>query len=257
MPKGAVGTTYTCTTCRETKDRDTQSVKTKDKDTKNVKAKAKDKKNAKAKEEDMESVNLTDREVSSVYVKAKGRKSVKAKEKDIKSTIVRNVRNKNKKSVIVEEKCRRSERVKQKYIRSLKVTARGHKTVSKRIKVSEGKKLEVIPKKGKHVFMTSKKKFNGHTRRTNGKSKNAKSEKSENGISFHKRKRSVVHHSYWLNGLLWTHKQITEQQRDFRERNIILALQDTDPTMKPLCCLCRKEYKSGVIYIGCERCQGK
>lgn len=41
----------------------------------------------------------------------------------------------------------------------------------------------------------------------------------------------------------------------FRERKILLPWQHSqDPSLEPVCCLCREEFKYGVIYIGCQNC---
>ncbi|XP_020271985.1 uncharacterized protein LOC109847150 [Asparagus officinalis] len=235
-----------------------------------------------------------DREISTVNVTARGKRSVMLK-KEIKSKIVGDkdkkrgkrsvmlkkeikskiVGDKDKKSMKVEESCRRSERVRQKSIGNRKLKSQGHKKVSKKRKISESKMVEAKEDKGKHVVTKIKIKFNGPKRSEEGisertrakikfngpkrskenKSESAKSEKYENGISWRKRKRSVVRFSYWLNGLLWTHKAVTEGQSDFKERNVILPFQQ-DLITTPCCCLCHQEYNSGVIYISCERCQG-
>lgn len=246
VPKGVITATYTCSRCRDTK-----TINIKEKDKRSVKVKDKDVKNVKAKERDIKSMNVVDRDISTLNIKIEGIKTMETKEKGMK----RSARDKETKSTKVEDPCRRSERVRQKNIRSVKIETHGHKTVSKRRNISEGKKIENIPRKRKYILLKSKKKFNGQKRSKKGKSKN-QFEKTLSGTSWHKRKRSVAHHSYWLNGLLWTRKPVTEQQSNFRERNIILPSQHTeDPVMKPLCCLCHKEYSSGVIYIGCERCQ--
>lgn len=267
MPKGVVTTTYTCSRCRDTEtiniNEDIKSVKVKDKEAKNVKAKNKDGKNAKAKDRDTKNVkankrgkkimNAVDGDISTTSTKTEGIKSVKSNKKGMKS---RSVMDREAKITKVEDTRRRSERVRQKNIRSVNVEIHGHKTVSVRRNISEGKKIDNILRKGKHILLKSKKKFNGQKGSKKGESK-SQFEKAEIGISWHKRKRSVAFYSYWLNGLLWTRKPVAEQQSNFGERNIILPSQRTeDPAMKPFCCLCHKEYSSGVIYICCEHCQG-
>ncbi|ONK63497.1 uncharacterized protein A4U43_C07F15760 [Asparagus officinalis] len=265
VPKGVVTTSYTCNRCKDAK-----TMSGKDKQRKTEKSKE-DTTNVKTKEENINSMNLMDREISTVNVTAWGKRSVMLK-KEIKSKIVGD---KDKKSMKVEESCRRSERVRQKSIGNGKLKSQGHKKVSKKRKISEGKAVEAKEDKGKHVVTKIKIKFNGPKRSEEGisertrakikfngpkrskenKSESAKSEKYENGISWRKRKRSVVRFSYWLNGLLWTHKAVTEGQSDFKERNVILPFQQ-DLITTPCCCLCHQEYNSGVIYISCERCQG-
>lgn len=247
------------------KDKDTKDLKLKsnvskivkanDKDPENLKAKETKNKNSKivkAKEQEIKSINATEGAMSNEDVKIKGKKNVREKKKGKKS---RTVKDKNKKNMQVEEQLRRSDRVKQRHTKITKVKSQGLKIVFKMRQISESKELDAIPNKGKRLLM-KRKKYNNRQRSKRGRPRKIKSEKSENGINWYKMKRSVVHHPYWLNGLLWSHESVTERQRDFRESNIILPSQLTDPSMKPSCCLCLQEYNSRAIYICCEHCQG-
>lgn len=163
---------------------------------------------------------------------------------------------------------------------TMKIKAQGRKGVSKKRKTLTGKKSKVLPtkgkctrqgspkkgklvqrllpKKGKHVVVKSKKKLNGKKKGRKGKRKKSQSRKSDNGITWPKRKRTIVHHSYWLDGLQWTGKLDNEQGKCFRRRKVLLPSQHLrDSSIQPVCCLCGKEYNSDIIYIGCESCEGK
>ncbi|XP_008787592.2 DDT domain-containing protein PTM [Phoenix dactylifera] len=172
---------------------------------------------------------------------------------------------------------------------TMKIKAQGHKGVSKKRKTLTGKKSKclptkrkrapqglprkgkhvprllpkkgkhvprLLPKKGKHAVVKSEKKLNGKKKGRKGKPKKSQSRKSDNGITWPKRKRTIVHHSYWLDGLQWTGKVDNEQGKCFRRRKVLLPSQHLgDPSVKPVCCLCGKEYNSDIIYIGCESCE--
>lgn len=162
----------------------------------------------------------------------------------------------------------------------MKIKAQGHKGVSKKRKTLTGKKSKglptkrkrapqglpkkgkrvqhLLPKKGKHVVVKREKKHNGKKKGRKGKPKKSQSRKSDSGITWPKRKRTIVHHSYWLDGLQWTGKLDNEQGKCFRRRKVLLPSQHLgDPSIQPVCCLCGKEYNSDIIYIGCESCEGK
>ncbi|XP_073114009.1 DDT domain-containing protein PTM isoform X2 [Elaeis guineensis] len=164
---------------------------------------------------------------------------------------------------------------------TMKIKAQGRKGVSKKRKTLTGKKSKglpmkgkcasnglpkkgkhaqrLLPKTGKHVVAKNQKKFNGKKKGKKGKKgkpKRSQSRKSDNGISWPKRKRTIVHHSYWLDGLQWTGKLDNEQGKCFRRRKVLLPSQHLgDPSVQPVCCLCGKEYNSDIIYIGCESCE--
>ncbi|KAJ0978019.1 hypothetical protein J5N97_013493 [Dioscorea zingiberensis] len=140
-------------------------------------------------------------------------------------------------------------------------------TKSKRRKLSAGKPSVVKPKKrknaspkkkpkkGKHVSLKHKKLL-GSKKGNHSRPKRGISNKSELDSSMHKRKRTTMHFSYWLNGLLWTGKPDDERVRKFREQNVLLPSESTEaPDVRPLCCLCNDNYNSGAIYICCENCE--
>lgn len=161
---------------------------------------------------------------------------------------------------------------------TVKIKTQGHKEVSKKSKNLKGKKSQRLPKKGKHAsrglpkkgkngscvlprkgkrrVVKRKLKYNGKKKGKKGKPKKIQSRKSDHDISWPKRKRTVVHHSYWLDGLQWTGKLDDERGKLFRERKVLLPSQHfEDPSIEPLCCLCGKKYNPDIIYIGCENCE--
>ncbi|PKA61759.1 Methyl-CpG-binding domain-containing protein 9 [Apostasia shenzhenica] len=67
-----------------------------------------------------------------------------------------------------------------------------------------------------------------------------------------KKKRTICHHSYWLNGLLWVKDPAGERGRSFREKKVLLPLQPA--AIQPICSLCHRDYDVGLIYVSCETC---
>ncbi|XP_072958753.1 DDT domain-containing protein PTM [Typha angustifolia] len=99
------------------------------------------------------------------------------------------------------------------------------------------------------------KKSESKSERAENKSKNIKPEVFENDLGWRKRKRTVVHHSYWLNGLRWTYKGDDEQGKCFRRRVLLPSQHIETSFSEPVCCLCRRDYNSDVIFICCEKCE--
>lgn len=88
-------------------------------------------------------------------------------------------------------------------------------------------------------------------------SKKSVSLKSDNFIRWCKKKRSVLYHSFWLNGLLWLKGPSNERGRSFRERKVFLRIQPPENvSAQPMCCLCHEDFNAGDIFIGCESCGG-
>ncbi|KAL0911015.1 hypothetical protein M5K25_019115 [Dendrobium thyrsiflorum] len=122
------------------------------------------------------------------------------------------------------------------------------------ISIANKSKLSRTKTKTKNAIMKRKKKI-VRRKGQNISSKKAESLKSDNFISWCKKKRSVLHHSYWLNGLLWVKGPSNERGRSFRERKVFFRIQSAeDVSAKPMCCLCREDYNAGDFFIGCESC---
>lgn len=120
-------------------------------------------------------------------------------------------------------------------------------SLAKKSKLNRTKTKNVIMKKERKIVRSK-----GH----NIPSKKAVSLKSDNFISWCKKKRSVLHRSYWLNGLLWVKGPSNERGRSFRERKVFLRIQPAeDVSAQPMCCLCREDFNAGDIFIGCESCE--
>lgn len=81
---------------------------------------------------------------------------------------------------------------------------------------------------------------------------------SENAASSHKRKRTALQYSYWLNGLRWTQNPHDERAISFRKERVVFPAEDAEISeVSPVCCLCEKCYCEEDIYIACEKCEGK
>lgn len=121
--------------------------------------------------------------------------------------------------------------------------------------ISFGKKPKLIQRKRKHGLMKRKRKviqWMGH----DGQFEKAKFSRSDNFICWYKKKRSVLQHSYWLNGLLWLNNPSNERGKLFRDTNVFPPMQQAEDVFaKPMCCLCREGYNSGQIFICCEGCR--
>ncbi|XP_020598133.1 DDT domain-containing protein PTM isoform X2 [Phalaenopsis equestris] len=88
-------------------------------------------------------------------------------------------------------------------------------------------------------------------------SKKAESLKLDNFISWCTKKRSVLRHCYWLNGLLWVKGISNERGKSFREKMVLLGIQSQgDFSVHPMCCLCREDFNAGDMFICCESCGG-
>lgn len=87
-------------------------------------------------------------------------------------------------------------------------------------------------------------------------SKRVVSKKSKNDISWSKRQRSSVYHSYWLKGLLWAKKPCDGRGNHFLEKKVLLPAQHSAATsIQPVCRLCHEGYDSCLIYVCCESCE--
>ena len=58
-------------------------------------------------------------------------------------------------------------------------------------------------------------------------------------------------------GIIWRKKNIDDTGIDFRLKNILLKGGSGIPQLEPVCHLCRKPYRSDLMYIHCETCQSK
>ncbi|KAK1390858.1 DNA binding,zinc ion binding,DNA binding [Heracleum sosnowskyi] len=91
------------------------------------------------------------------------------------------------------------------------------------------------------------------------KSKKAKITQKQNSTEqgVWQKKRTVVCHPYWLNGLRLSRKPNDERIMQFRREKLILALEQTNAILdKPQCSLCREtEFTSTLNYVCCEICR--
>lgn len=70
------------------------------------------------------------------------------------------------------------------------------------------------------------------------------------------KKRTLVCHSYWLNGL-WLSRKPNHERRVGSEKLLVASKQLNAILDKPKCSLCREpESTSALNYIGCEMCGG-
>ncbi|WOK99079.1 hypothetical protein Cni_G07791 [Canna indica] len=137
---------------------------------------------------------------------------------------------------------------------SVKAKTERQKIVSQKKKASTDEKSTVLTKKRKRILIKSKKKPNIKRKYKKAGNKKAQSGKAQIAVC-HKRKRTVMHYSFWLNGLKWTRKEDDARGRHFRKTKVVLPSQRLiRSSKKPVCCLCLKEYNSGVIYVSCENC---
>ncbi|URE30883.1 PHD finger family protein [Musa troglodytarum] len=141
--------------------------------------------------------------------------------------------------------------------KSVNVKTQRQKMMLQKKKKSSGKKSLALPKKRKRVLVKSKRKPNPKKKRKQVENRKAQSRKCEEGIGYHKRKRrTAMHHSFWLNGLLWTGKADDERGKHFRKTNVVLPFQMLRrSSRKPVCCLCLAEYNSEVMYVSCQNCE--
>lgn len=185
--------------------------------------------------------------------RCKDKSSVKAKAQDGKIT---NTKAKAQDRKITNGKAKAQDPV----ITHVKAKANNPVTRPKRRKLSSGKQLVVKPKRKKNVSQKSSKKGKRvilkHKKKRLG-FENCEGKREPIDPGMHKRKRTTMHFSYWLNGLLFTGKPDDERVRKFREGKVLLPSQSMEvPDMQPLCCLCNEKYNSGAIYICCENCEG-
>ncbi|KAL6896949.1 hypothetical protein ACP4OV_007521 [Aristida adscensionis] len=85
--------------------------------------------------------------------------------------------------------------------------------------------------------------------------------KGNSDISDHvascRKKRTALHHPYWLNGLQCTQNPDDERARSFRKDRVVFPSEDAELSeASPVCCLCEKCYSGDAIYISCEKCEG-
>ncbi|XP_039136807.1 DDT domain-containing protein PTM-like isoform X2 [Dioscorea cayenensis subsp. rotundata] len=184
--------------------------------------------------------------------RCKDKSSVKAKAQDGKIT---NTKAKAQDRKITNGKAKAQDPV----ITHVKAKANNPVTRPKRRKLSSGKQLVVKPKRKKNVSQKSSKKGKRvilkHKKKRLG-FENCEGKREPIDPGMHKRKRTTMHFSYWLNGLLFTGKPDDERVRKFREGKVLLPSQSMEvPDMQPLCCLCNEKYNSGAIYICCENCE--
>lgn len=73
-----------------------------------------------------------------------------------------------------------------------------------------------------------------------------------------KKKRTLVYHAYWLNGLWLSKKPNDERVFHFKnEKLLVLPEQMNTILEQPKCSLCCEgEFTSTLTYIGCENCGG-
>lgn len=67
--------------------------------------------------------------------------------------------------------------------------------------------------------------------------------------------RSLRKNCSW--GIIWKKKINEDTNIDFRIKNILLKGGSGIPQLEPVCHLCRKPYRSDLMYIRCETCQSK
>ncbi|XP_064934650.1 DDT domain-containing protein PTM [Musa acuminata AAA Group] len=141
--------------------------------------------------------------------------------------------------------------------KSVNVKTQRQKMMLQKKKKSSGKKSVAMPKKRKRVLVKNKKKPNPKKKHKQVEIRKAQSRKCEEGIGYHKRKRrTTMHHSFWLNGLLWMGKADDERGKHFRKTNVVLPFQMLRrSSRKPVCCLCLTEYNSEVMYVCCQNCE--
>lgn len=58
-------------------------------------------------------------------------------------------------------------------------------------------------------------------------------------------------------GIIWKKKINEDPNIDFRMKNILLKGGSDIPDLEPVCHLCKKAYRSDLMYICCETCQSK
>ncbi|KAA8528057.1 hypothetical protein F0562_035074 [Nyssa sinensis] len=98
--------------------------------------------------------------------------------------------------------------------------------------------------------------------KTHGGRKKRKQIKSRKGTSKKlkkdtwQKKRTLVHHTYWLNGLLLSRKPNDERVMHFRSKKLIAPSEQLSAILdQPKCSLCcEPEFMSTLNYIGCEIC---
>ncbi|KAG8079486.1 hypothetical protein GUJ93_ZPchr0007g5584 [Zizania palustris] len=79
---------------------------------------------------------------------------------------------------------------------------------------------------------------------------------SEHAASWHKKKRTAAHYSYWLDGLWWTQNLDDERAIYFRNEHVVFPSKDAEMSeVFPVCSLCQKCYNGESIYIACEYCK--
>ncbi|XP_020086891.1 DDT domain-containing protein PTM [Ananas comosus] len=200
-------------------------------------SKCKDKQSLKAKP-----LVCTDKQTSSTKPQVcKDKESLKAKPRGKK--LVKKKKKNKKKTSEVKMPLRRSERIKRVVVKLKKagVKKRGKQAQSKR-----GRPKKFANESGK-----------GQSKRSEISSKTDPSKQSENEILWRKRKRTVMHYPYWLNGLHWTHNVDNEHGKCFRKRKVLLPSQhiEESSSLAPVCCLCSKGYCPEVIYVACEKCE--
>lgn len=119
--------------------------------------------------------------------------------------------------------------------------------------------LRRSPRKAKCLSLQNKK----HSKRKKGKKgKQSKSKKEtykkpKTDTSWQK-KRTQVHHSYWLNGLLLSRKLNDERIMLFRDNKLFARSGCPSIILGHVKCqlCCEAEYASTLDYIGCELCGG-
>ncbi|XP_043724576.1 DDT domain-containing protein PTM-like [Telopea speciosissima] len=138
------------------------------------------------------------------------------------------------------------------------------KALTDRRSVRSGKSKKVLrvgrPKRAvKKVKFASlqNKRLVGRKKGKRVQSLNGISNKSGKGVCWHKRKRTKVYHTYWINGLRLSRKVNDERATPFKERKLILPSQISSiGNMQYKCCLCSEGgYTSTIVYIGCESCE--
>uniref|UniRef100_A0A7N0TI06 Uncharacterized protein n=2 Tax=Kalanchoe fedtschenkoi TaxID=63787 RepID=A0A7N0TI06_KALFE len=71
-----------------------------------------------------------------------------------------------------------------------------------------------------------------------------------------RKKRTRVHHSYWLNGLKLTKNPDDERVVKFRKEKLLVPTEDLNVILnQPICTIC-SQFTSQLIYICCEVCEG-
>lgn len=120
-------------------------------------------------------------------------------------------------------------------------------------------KKKPVKKKKKHLKSGGKKKNQlisavvvvEKAKRKRGRPRKIKTES-------YKKKRSQVHATYWLNGLLLSRRPDDDRVTDFRTKNHLVPFERLDSiTDQPKCCLCHEpEFRSSLNYISCETCRG-